>query len=188
MTPRIAVQLLLLLPALCGSGCATQALWTQKHFYEPAAHPNLRLYLSRQPRDLLVQYDELRTRHDQVQRRAYLLYANTRAVAARRKPKFIKPEMLPGLAVVPLAASAGATNELPGVELYAVATESRDGFTLYSRGQEVSAHLLPVYPDRAHRTQQVLLTPAAVVGDVTLVSALVGFWWWVGTGFWPFTE
>ncbi len=73
-------------------------------------------------------------------------------------------------------------------EMYAVAATGGASFALYSKDHEIGKFDLPVYPDGFHRARQVLLTPFAVVADVTLVSAAVGLIMWAETGFFPFSE
>ena len=75
-------------------------------------------------------------------------------------------------------------------ELYAVAEMHRSpvSFVIYSGGEEVITHRLPVYSDKVGRTGQVLLTPLAVATDVTLFSAVFGLVGWLECGMPPLSE
>lgn len=175
------VLLLLSSAALfCGGGCATTALWDKANYYEPASQPNLRLSVVPARRDVLVEYDEYSERTERVRRRAYFLDANTRRVSKQHKPKFVNPTRYRQLEPIPFEPFPGVSNQL-------YATVNRDEFALHGKG-DVSSHFLPVYFDSVTRTKQVLLTPPAVIADVTLVSAVVGFFLWAQSGFVPLTE
>lgn len=164
----------------CGGGCATTALWDEANYYEPASQPNLRLSVAPARHDVLVEYDEYSERTERVRRRAYFLDANTRRVSKQHKPKFVNPTHYRDLQPIPLEPFPGASNQL-------YATIKRDEFALHGKAG-VSSHFLPVYFDPVTRTKQVLLTPPAVIVDVTLVSAVVGFFLWAESGFVPLTE
>ncbi len=169
-------------------GCATSQLWEERAFVEPASPPNLQLSFDRQRKDVLVQYDAISDRTNKTRRRAYFLHENRGRLAARRKPEFVsnatarKLEPLPVLA--PEQLPAADTNS----DLHAVAFPGSTSFALYSKDHEIGSYDLPVYPDGYHRARQIVLTPLAVVADVTLVSATVGLVLWIETGFYPFSE
>jgi hypothetical protein len=170
------------------TGCATQKLWEQRAFREPASPPNLQLSFDRQRNDVLVRYDEFSDRSNRTRPRAYFLYQNLQRLEARRKPKFVTPAAATGLMPLPMLAPEQLPAWDPALELYAVFATNSASFMLFSKSREPGAYDLPVYPDGAHRARQILLTPVAVGADVTLVSAVVGFVLWAEGGFYPLTE
>jgi hypothetical protein len=185
-----AVRLILLAAsALLLNGCATQKLWEQRAFCEPASPPNLELSFDGQRKDVLVRYDEFSERSNRTRPRAYFLYQNLPRLEARRKPDFVTAgAAAKGLMPLPMLTPELLPTADPNLELYAVAATNSARFALYSKGRELGAYDLPVYPDGVHRTRQILLTPVAVAADVTFVSAVVGFVLWAEGGFYPLTE
>src|SRR5437762_943821 len=74
------------------SGCATHALWEDGRFaryHEPANPANLRLFHSKERREVLVEYDEGREDSDSIRRRAFWLEPNLPRLEERRKPRFV---------------------------------------------------------------------------------------------------
>src|SRR5687767_5749268 len=66
-----------LVVTLLAQGCATKALWSEKH-YHPARPANLELSARPERQMVLVQYDEQYENSRKVQRRAYWLDLNDR--------------------------------------------------------------------------------------------------------------
>ena len=91
----------LLLQVLLLSGCATQALWSEKQAYQyaPASNANLELLLSRERADVMVRYDE-RQKNDSIRRRAYFLEPNLARVDAGRKPHFVESPITNGMVAI----------------------------------------------------------------------------------------
>ena len=166
---------LLATQAILLSGCATSALWEEGRFsryHEPATPPNIQVFYSRQSDDLLVRYDEVREGNESVKRRAYWLGRNGEPVRNPHKPRFVRMEAVHGLTPIPVLDTA--TN-LPPLEtgLYAVVSTNAQDFTLHSREKTLGSYELPVYPDASGRVKQVLLTPFAVVADLTIVGGVL---------------
>lgn len=159
-----AVLLLGLLPAL--TGCATKALWENpafSGFNEPARPANLQVFKAKD--DWLVVYDEVNENSDRIRRRAYYAMANRGAINGRRQPLFAHASDSKNLRSVP-------------------AVVSRDGkeFTLYEGEERVGVFDLPVYAAPSGRVKQVLLTPATVIADASIVGGYIGLYWWANCG------
>jgi hypothetical protein len=167
---------LLAAQAVLLGGCATSSLWETgrfSRFREPAVPSNLSLYYSSEARDVLVLYDESREGSDGVCRRAYWLERNASSVLNARPPHFVSRKEAEGLPGIPLVDSQPAV-AAPSLEgLRAVASTNSPGFTLFSPEKELAYHQLPVYPDSSGTVKQVLLTPFAVVVDLTIVGGVI---------------
>jgi hypothetical protein len=160
------------------SGC-TSALWDKEtfaHHYRPAASANLRLFYSEERRDILVQYDESSDTGNKTRPRCYWLEPNTPRVNRERKPHFASPKESEGL--IPIPVTEGSTNASPPglMDLYAVARRDDDFFTLYSSKGPLDPYKLPAYVGASRRVKQVLLTPAALGIDATIVGAVIGYY------------
>ena len=157
------------------SGCATQALW-EKSYSSPAPQPNVRLYASRQPGEVLVAYDALDEKKGTLRRRVYSLSQNAHLIQEVRKPQFLDLTVLDQLPLIPLVESPPTSEAKPPAELYAVLRPSPLCLTLYAPARAPEAHDLPTYVDSAGLTAQILLTPVAVVVDLTIVGAVVAYY------------
>jgi hypothetical protein len=175
---RLATPALIAVGMAWLNGCATQQLWEDTSFNQPAPDPNLRLFHSGKRSDVLVEYDELRDRTGAIRRRAFFLYKHeARTDPVRTKPRFVNPgatNQVTSIAILPPPAPVGLAGK---TNLYAVARTNSPVFSLYSSGREISAHELPTYSDGFHRTTQILLTPLAVTADAVLVASVVGLIW-----------
>ncbi len=175
-----AVPAVALVPWLagCQSYPFTRALWQESELVKhcaPAYHPNLQLYQSTRPADILVEYDEMRERDDRIRRRAYYLHANRQRIEARRKPRFVRTDTAQGLSPIPVfQASVSATNIPPGAGVCATLSTNGFNFTVRSAAGVVSAFTLPAYEDSFTTAQRAALTPVTVVGDVVVGAVLVG--------------
>src|SRR6266446_4387725 len=160
-------------------GCATPALWEEGRFaryHEPADHPNLRLFKSDQSSDMLVEYDETREGSDSIWRRAYWLEPNVERLRDRRKPQFVPAEQSHGLEPISIFAPPGPLVPPAGQACCAVVSTNGRAFTIYSLGKKMDEYELPVYRDASGRVKQVLLTPATVTADLTIVGRVVAYW------------
>lgn len=155
------------------SGCATGALWqegTFANYHEPAAPPQLSLSRAAQGGDLLVRYLETSEKEDAQRPRAYWLRVNDARISDRRQPHFVSPDNYAGLEPIPTF-DAPPPPPVP-TEGYAVAA-TNGTFTLYLGTGPPQVFDLPVYPDPSGRIKQVLLTPLAVVADLTIVGGVI---------------
>jgi hypothetical protein len=148
-----------LLLVLCGglTGCVTAELWEEKGFdgFKQAARPpNLQVHKA--PGDWLIEYDEASENNERIRRRAYYLNQNQAAIAAHKKPRFVRS---PKPASFPVAQALISTNG--------------QQFTVYAGAVDIGTHEFPVYPAPSGRVKQILLTPLAVVVDATIVGACV---------------
>jgi hypothetical protein len=169
---------LIVCQAVLLSGC-TSALWEKERFaryHWPANPPNLRLFYSEPARDVLAEYDEVSEGTTTVQRRAYWLEPNALAVAAERQPLFVPVTNVQDLVVVPV--TDNLTNLPPSAYrgLYAVVSANGQSISLCLGQKEPTVYRLPMYfTSSGQRVKQVLLTPLAVVTDVTVVGGVVSW-------------
>ena len=167
------------------SGCATSALWgegTFARYHEPASPPNLKLFHSARCDDVLVHYDETYEGSGVVKPRAYWLRCNHEPAPNPHKPRFVSVKATRGLAPIPIVSADSAAP--PGqTSTYAVVSTNAPDFVLYSGEANLGCYVLPVYRDRAGRVAQVLLTPLAVVADLTIVGGFLFLEAWASGGF-----
>jgi hypothetical protein len=170
--------ILTLCQAVLLSGC-TSALWEKDRFarcHWPANPPNLRLFYSEPARDVLAEYDEVSEGTPTVQRRAYWLEPNARAVAAERKPQFVSITNTQDFMMVPITDSLTNPPSSAYQGLYAVVATDGLSFSLCPGQKEPTVYGLPVYfTGSGQRVKQVLLTPFAVATDVTIVGGVVSW-------------
>jgi len=162
------------------SGCATSALWdegTFARFHEPATPSHLQLFHSGQGEAVLVQYDETREGDEVIHRRAYWLEPGREPVKNPHKPGFVPAETVRGLSPIPVIDSPAATPPATSGYYAVVGTNGLD-FLLRSGENTVGSYELPVYADASGKTKQVLLTPVAVVADLTIIGGFLFLWAW----------
>jgi hypothetical protein len=168
--------LLIVCQAVLLSGC-TSALWEKERFarcHWPASPPNLRLFYSETARDVLAEYDEASQGTTAVQRRAYWLEPNARAVAAGRPPRFVSLTNAQDLVVVPVTDNPASPPSAADRGLYAVVSTNGQSFSLCPGQKEPTVCGLPVYyTGSGQRVKQVLLTPFAVATDVTIIGGVL---------------
>jgi len=181
--PSLKLLFALLLAGL-GSGCdtiqehsVTSSLWNDgrnRSHCSPAANPELKLFDSEHPPDVLVAYNAVSDRHNGTERRAFFLNANGGRMDAGKPPRFVGIRRETGLTPIPVVKSASQTNSLPFTNaVFAVCQGG--GFTLYRPESNPQYCQLPSYPDGSTFTswQCVVLTPAAVTADVVQVVVVV---------------
>jgi hypothetical protein len=176
--------LLCLVLGMLLSGCATSALWEEGRFariYDPARPTNLRAFHSQKKDDVLVVYDELRDDNDSRHRRAYWLRENGGPVENPHRPHFVSTKAARDLPEL-LVFQTSETNAPPDGGFYLVTAPNHQDFALYSGPQNLGDYQLPVYADPSGRVLQVLLTPVAVVADVTVVGGLIFIYAWASSG------
>lgn len=162
------------------SGCATPALWEGgrfARFHEPATPSNLQLFHSGQRKAVLVQYDETREGDGVIRRRAYWLEPGYEAMKNPSKPGFVSLKAARGLLPIPLLDSPDAAH-LTNSALYAIVTTNGVDFSLRSGERTIGSYELPVYADASGKTKQLLLTPLAVVADVTIIGGIIAVYCW----------
>ena len=164
----LAAQVLLL------GGCTTSAVWQAGQFaryHDPASPPDLCLFYSSIGNDFLVEYTEIRENDGMTTQRAYWLERE----AGRKKPRFISGPQIHGLEPVLVFSSPPSANLRPAESPYAVSSTNNLSFTLYRAGKSLGTYDLPDYADSTGRLKQVLLTPPAVLADVTIVGGVVAW-------------
>jgi len=164
----LAAQVLLL------DGCTTSAVWREGQFaryHDPASPPDLRLSYSSAANDYLVEYTEIRESDGATARRAYWLERD----AGRKKPRFVSGAQTQRLAPVPVFSSLPSADRQLAVGRYAVSSTNGLYFTLYDRGETLGTYDLPDYADSTGRVKQMLLTPPAVLADVTIVGGVAAW-------------
>jgi hypothetical protein len=130
---------------------------------------------------VLVRYDERREDNEEIQPRAYWLNRNHEPVNNPHKPHFVPVLTAQGLTPIPVICSS-STEASSQSGLYAVVSTNGQDFTLRWEQKEIGAYELPVYQDGSGRVKQLLLTPPAVVADVTIIGGVIGvlylpYWW-----------
>ena len=92
LSPRLPSILgLLAVPIALGCGCTT-ALWDKDSFvqnYRPANPTGLKLFYSKERKDILVQYSESKDGNTNAWPRCYWLEPNTSRVNSSQKPRFV---------------------------------------------------------------------------------------------------
>jgi hypothetical protein len=159
-----------------GGNSLTGKLWSDMaaNHNGPAPDPNLKISQTRDRKDFLVQYDEVRDRDSSAKRRAYWLFASKRRLEKGKKPHFVNPRQANGLQAVLVE-----TNSVPdavedsAARPGAVLLSDHRHFTLVADGGEVGTFCLPVYADRTSRAELVALTPVTVLGDTAVVVGAV---------------
>jgi len=164
--------LLAVLLAGAGGGCEsareasfTCKLWDKdvRSYCQPVANPELALYEAKPAREVLVEYNALSDRDDQIKRRAYFLEANQKRIAAGKAPQFVDPGLSRNLTAIPQQVSTN-TYAIPGTNGWT--------FTLYRPGREPEVCNLPTYRDDHNTAGRVALTPLAVAGDATILGVV----------------
>ena len=154
--------------ALLLTGCTssfTYKVWNTgefRHVREPATHPAPAVFYEPHRKDFLVAYDSVRDGGDDPRRLHYFVGENENRVSERRKPHFTSTKGA-ALIAVPLNDSA---HQLPTATF-------RNELTIYTVAGVIGPDPLPVFEETNGNTTRVLLTPFAVVGDATLVSAIL---------------
>jgi hypothetical protein len=179
---------------LMTSGCETGypsltcAVWKSeslRNFHEPADDPRVAVYVSKQPRDLLVAYDEVSERRNHLRRRAFYAEANLARLQAGKRPRYVSVSRTNGLQLLPVGTFSAVAGEVPGpgmpggdgVPAGAAAWISADGRTclLVTEAGERLEFELPTYVLPGATALRVALTPLAVVGDTAAAAAVVAF-------------
>ncbi len=168
--------LLLVIPVMFLTGCATSALWSGDHFVHyrvPAVPVNLRLFQSGDTQDVLVQYDEWRDSKGPTRSRAFWLDQNEARVKEQSRPRFVGIAKAQGLSSIPIIEPAAFAGPPHAVGYYAIAANYDNTFKLERPGHPLQAYELPAYVEGSGRVKQVLLTPFAVAADVSIFGAFL---------------
>jgi hypothetical protein len=180
--------LLAVLLAGLGGGCdtiqehsVTCSLWndSRNHSYcSSSADPELKLFDSERPPDVLVEYNTVSGRHKGIQRRAFFLNANSGRMDAGKPPRFVPVRRDAGLTPIPVVKSVAQTKSPPFTNTVFAVYEGY-AFTLYRPESYPQYCKLPNYPDGKifASWQCVTLTPVAVTADaveLVVVVAIVG--------------
>ncbi len=166
-----------LLPWMTGCESLTGRLWSSdlgENNYQAAREPDLKLSQTADHKDLLVEYDEVRSNDTKIRHRAYLLHANEEIITSGKKPRFLTARAATIVQGDPLTISYATDLTLVGDStLRAVLAENKHHFTLVSNGREIELTQLPDYTQH-NPCAQVALTPATVTGDVIICASVVG--------------
>ena len=176
---------LLTIQAMLLTGCVTAKVWEPHNFagfHEPAESPNIQLFYSGQVHDVLVEYDEKVGHKGATRRRAYWVEKNQAKEGMERRPHFVSLNEAKELPAIPVFNSLDKAGPNPGIGLFALTTTNGLGFRLYA-GSEIpnnassstptllGDHELPAYYDSAGRRRKIMLTPPAVVADLSIIGA-----------------
>jgi hypothetical protein len=176
---------LLAILAILLTGCVTAKVWEPHNFagfHEPANPANVQLFYSSQLQDVLVGYDEKVGDKGASQRRAYWLEQNQAKEGKEERPHFVSLSHAEGLQPIPIAASLEKTDPLRSIGLFAITTNSF-GFQLYGTRENTNNaslanatmlgdHELPAYYDDSGRRRKIMLTPPAVLADLSIVGGI----------------
>jgi hypothetical protein len=166
--PVWTLSVLLLVVTLLAQGCATKALWSEKH-YHPARPTNLELSARPDRQMVLVQYDEQYEDSRKIQRRAYWLDLNDRYPITER-PIFLKTVDPSGLQPIPILPEITATNAMPQTGYAARMVSNHKRFELWQDGAPIAEFMLPEYDAKAPADfYHVAVTPFAVVADGIII-------------------
>lgn len=187
MKPKQCMWFVLLAAqSILWGGCVSPAVWQEGQFaryHEPAQQANVRLFYSSQGQDVLVEYVECRESDESLRPRAFWLEQNVERLQERRRPHFVPLQEAQDLMPIPVVEGPGVPVPPPAQDLWALVLTNGCAFALYAGEQERGSYPLPVYRDASGRIKQVLLTPPAVVADVTIVGALIVYY--TAPGWWP---
>jgi hypothetical protein len=177
---RLAVALLL--PALTGcefiaDHSLTVNLWNadydpDRHFATTNSVPGL--FQTKDGKDIMVRYSEERDRDFIAKRRAYLLHQNEALIAAGKRPDFVNAKKADKLVPIPMLSSAETNSAIYAQSLHGVMAADGQHFTLSLDGRESGPYALPSYITGDRRAARLVLTPAAVVGDVVIYTVVCG--------------
>lgn len=151
----------------------TRNLWRETDYVVPSPDP--KLVLAQTPKGILVQYDAIVERTGDVSRRAYLLEPNLRRIIQDQAPDFVNPGRINPQSAIPIFSPPPGTEARSGV--YAVFSTNTQSFNVFRNGKVIGPCPLPTYKDSTETAAQVALTPLAVVGDATIVGAVLGYIW-----------
>jgi hypothetical protein len=154
----------------------TYKLWSgdfAMNHYQPATNANLRVFQSRNGKDLMVEYNEENEKNGKVHPRAYLLLANEHRVELMKRPHFKRVKSVNKLEEYPVLTGTDTLESAPAT-VWAVIDPDKEVFSVYRDGQASGPYYLPTYVDPKSEIERAVLTPPAVVGDVALASAIVG--------------
>jgi len=164
----IAVCLVL---ALTGCQCVkehsfTGALWNTgefQHFREVDSQAPVSVFYVPSRDDYLFCYTDRRDGDDKPRRRALLLEQNSEALQSRRRPQFFSTDRV---TLIPVAVNTD-TNVLPRADV-----NSRQ-ITVHAIAGDRGPYPAPTYEESMSTPIKVALTPLAVTGDATVISAFV---------------
>ena len=152
----------------------THKLWSDASLtdhYEPADTTKLKSFQRPPSARLKVAYDERREQDSSVRRRAFFLPYNAKALAAHQKPSFTSPTPAAGWVEVPVIV---AGQPAPAAPLFLQLAADQKSFTVIRAGVPDGPHQLPTYVDQSSTVFRVVMTPLAVVADVTVVAVWCG--------------
>jgi hypothetical protein len=182
---RFLNLLLAALLAGLGGGCdtiqdhsLTYALWNDSRdtsHSRPQADPDLKLFVSEKPLDVLVEYNAVSDRNQGVQRHAYFLKAGGGRIAACKPPRFVDVRRAAGLASIAILSAVPPTNSPAFTNaVFAVGTGST--FAVYRPESTPEFYALPYYQDGiiVNSWGCVALTPFTATVDVVVDVAVIG--------------
>lgn len=174
LTTGALIPLLTLLTSGCSTirdSTLTGRLWESRSLCVPSAEPDVKVYRRPDNSDVLITYDELRERNDEIRRRAFFFKPNLKRLEQHRKPQFVVLAVVDEMKLIPVIL---VTNNIPPPEpIVARLSPASQSFTLVWDGKEHGPYDLPVYVDEASETERALLTPLMVTGDIIIAVAIV---------------
>jgi hypothetical protein len=173
-------------------GCETAREWTitgrlwngedARRFSDPAPHPNVQLSQWRRTGDILVQYDAITGRSEQIKRRAFLLEENRLRLENHQKLVFLDNVADADLTNIPRC-NHGSFEASTNYPCYSMIDDER-GFYLFRSDETPHEWRLPIYQESSGKWRNLAWTPIAVAGDCTILGLIAGALWvkWGGPG------
>jgi hypothetical protein len=177
--------LLVVLLAGLGGGCdtiqdhsLTYALWSDSRdtsHCRSQTDPQLRLFDSEHPPDVLVEYNAVGDWRKGVQRRAYFLNASSKRIAAGKPPRFVNARRDAGFTPIAVLKSVPPPNS-PAFTNVVFAICQGTTFTLYRPESSPEFCALPNYQDGIviNSWKRAALTPSALVVDAVVDVTIIG--------------
>ena len=163
------------------TGCQsllTARLWNAPRTYsEPALQTHLEIY-QKNPRLFFVSYRSLLEGSEKEETSIFALDA-THPLENPYHPHFVGSSALQGLEKIPVVV-AGKSPDAP---VFALAATDGRSFVIHSGRDTFGPFVLPTFESEGSRQRRLFLTPAAVVGDIVIVSSVLGLI--LSAAFWP---
>jgi hypothetical protein len=182
-TKAVCNIVVLVIQAILLTGCVTAKVWEPHNFagfHEPADPANIQLFYSSQIKDVFVAYDEKIDHKGATRRRAYWLEHNQSKEGTERRPHFVSLKQGQGLPPIPVFESMEKADSSPGIGIFALTTNSFE-FRLYANSENqtngalakatlLGDYELPTYYDSSGRRRKIMLTPPAVIADLSIIG------------------
>ena len=173
MLPTLLAWLVTVVILVTSTGCQnllTARLWNSpRNYCEPARNPDLQIY-QKSPRIFLVRYRSVLEGSEKEAPSIFVLDAD-RPFENPHQPRFVDKSNLQGLERIPVVGSETSST----AAVFAVTTPDFHSFVIHSGPETFGPFVLPTFETAGSRHRRLFLTPAAVIGDIVIVSSVAGF-------------